>query len=69
MKSIIQMNVPRCPHCSALMYHVLRYGHLFYICANCLTTWQVIGTGQADIELEVSDTHVEEEKDENVAKE
>lgn len=63
MKSIIQMNVPRCPHCSALLYHETRDEKLFYICANCLTIWQVIGPGQAEIELEVSNTHVEEEKE------
>ena len=55
MITILQSNVPRCPKCSALMYRREQDGRLFMICADCLKVYEVIDSGQAEIEVTISD--------------
>ena len=55
MITILQSNVPRCPKCSALMFQREQDGRLFMICADCLKVYEVIDSGQSEIELLIDD--------------
>lgn len=54
MNYIVQQNVPMCPHCSALMTKV-RGVEVFFRCNDCASKFQIVGIGQAEIELIVTD--------------
>lgn len=55
MTRIIQMNVPRCPKCSAHMIHGTVDDEIIYICNDCHAKFYVRGLGNSEIELIVSD--------------
>lgn len=55
MRTIMQSNIPRCPQCSSGM--MLRYqdNHIFYYCEHCGILYKVLGKGQIDNEILISD--------------
>lgn len=55
MTIMMQQNVPMCPKCSALMITRHQYNNLYFVCQDCNTVLKVIGKGQAEIELIVTD--------------
>jgi len=55
MITILQSNVPRCPKCSALMFQRIQDGKVYNVCNDCLTIYQIIDEGQAEIEILISD--------------
>lgn len=61
MITTISQNVPICPKCKAAM-HKRIYGYSKYmICADCKSIWQIVGNGQSEIELVISDNDLETE--------
>lgn len=62
MIATIQMNVPRCPKCSAHMIHGTVEGEIVYICNDCNAKFYVRGNGQAEIELIISDDKEEKHR-------
>lgn len=56
---IISQNVPICPKCKAMMCQRHQRGELFYFCHDCLSIFQVMEIGQAEIEL-VIESHPQE---------
>ena len=52
---IITQNVPTCPKCSAGLFKRNQYKDTFYFCIDCMSIFQVIGTGKAENELIVTD--------------
>lgn len=57
---LIQSNVPRCPKCSASMFQRMQNGKLYLICNDCLTIYEMVDIGQAEVEVTISD--IKEEK-------
>lgn len=55
MTIMMQQNVPMCPKCSALMITRNQYNNLYFVCQDCNAVFKVIGKGQAEIELIVTD--------------
>ncbi len=59
MTITMQQNVPICPRCSALMITRYQYNNLYFVCQDCKAIFKVIGKGQAEIELIVTDEREE----------
>lgn len=55
-KSYIQLTVPICPKCNALLR--LRLEHNIFRCNDCGTTFEIVGEGMRDTELEVQEKNV-----------
>lgn len=55
MPVVISQNVPECPKCAAAMHKRAQGEHIYYICTDCKSIWQVLGGGQSEVELMVSD--------------
>ena len=60
---IITQNVPICPKCSAGLLNRKQDNEIFYFCLDCMSIFQVIGTGKAENELIVTESR-ENRKDE-----
>ena len=56
----IQINVPRCPVCSAILCHTHRRGDTYYFCQDCRALLRCVGNGQSDNEVILSDSMREE---------
>ena len=54
MKSLLQVNVPKCPKCSAMMIIRVQRDHLYHICKDCKAIYEISGDGQADGEVEIN---------------
>jgi len=52
---IMQSNIPRCPKCAALMFYRIQNNIILLVCGDCLKTYKVLDTGQADNEVAISD--------------
>ena len=59
MFTILQTNVPRCPKCSAMMFKREQDNRLFMICADCLKVYEIVDTGQSEMEMKISDNEEE----------
>jgi len=57
MITILQSNVPRCPKCSALMFQRIQNDKFYHICNDCLSIYQTVDNGQAEIEIIISDNN------------
>lgn len=57
---IITQTVPICPNCKAMLCKRHQDNNVFYFCYDCMKIYKVIGTGDAEIELVITDK--EEEK-------
>lgn len=55
MERTIQHNIPICPKCSSLMRKQYGEDDVHFICVDCKSRWKVIGTGQAEIEVVITD--------------
>ena len=56
---VIQQNVPMCPDCSGMMATRHQGGKTYFFCHDCLSIYQVLENGQAEIELLVSNKEEE----------
>lgn len=52
---IIAQNVPMCPKCSAGLLKRNQDKEIYYFCLDCMTIFQVVGTGKAENELLVTE--------------
>ncbi len=52
---IITQHVPMCPKCSALLNRREQGGSHYFYCVDCKSIYKVIGVGEAEIELIVTD--------------
>jgi DNA-directed RNA polymerase subunit M/transcription elongation factor TFIIS len=51
----ISQTVPTCPECAGMLVRREQYGEVFFFCTDCLSIYQLSGTGTAECEIEVSD--------------
>lgn len=59
---IITQHVPICPNCSAMLFKRHQASDIFFVCADCLQIFRLIGTGEAEIELKVTDKAGDEDE-------
>lgn len=52
---IILQTVPICPECQALLFKRHQHNDVYYVCTDCMKIYKVIGVGQSEIELLVTD--------------
>lgn len=62
MRATLQGSVPRCPKCSALMFRRTQNGKFYYICNDCLSVFEMVDVGQAEVEMTISNTKEEKSK-------
>lgn len=51
----ISQTVPTCPECAGMLARREQQGNVFYFCTDCMSIYQLTGTGTAECEIEVSD--------------
>jgi len=57
----MQSNIPKCPHCAAIMMVRHQQDNVFYYCQDCFALFRIIGKGQIDNEVVISDEGEKEE--------
>lgn len=55
MITIMQSHIPRCPECSSSMTSRVQDEHVYFYCEHCLKLYRIIGNGQIDNEILISD--------------
>ena len=56
MIHVVQLDVPRCPNCSALMFYREQSNHMQYLsCYHCGVPYMIVGDYKSDKEILVTD--------------